>query len=118
MPYGRMAYDRLAGINFERMREYRLQRTKEAMDYFWQIDEAYVRGRYSLCRDLIAVLEDTSSGEAPLKSYLPQESYTDNGRFSPADRYQEIWDALCDTEKAVSQLPHGMAGHLRRPGFT
>ena len=31
MPYGRMAYDRLAGINFERMREYRLQRTKEAM---------------------------------------------------------------------------------------
>ena len=29
-----------------------------------------------------------------LKSYLPQESYTDNGRFSPADRYQEIWDAL------------------------
>ena len=71
-----------------------LERTKEAMDYFWQIDEAYVRGRYSLCRDLIAVLEDTSSGEAPLKSYLPQESYTDNGRFSPADRYQEIWDAL------------------------
>ena len=66
----------------------------KAMDYFWQIDEAYVRGRYSLCRDLIAVLEDTSSGEAPLKSYLPQESYTDNGRFSPADRYQEIWDAL------------------------
>ncbi len=42
-----------------------LERTKEAMDYFWQIDEAYVRGRYSLCRDLIAVLEDTSSGEAP-----------------------------------------------------
>ena len=71
-----------------------LERTMEAMDYFWQIDEAYVRGRYSLCRDLIAVLEDTSSGEAPLKSYLPQESYTDNGRFSPADRYQEIWDAL------------------------
>ena len=71
-----------------------LERTKEAMDYFWQIAEAYVRGRYSICRDLIAVLEDTSSGEAPLKSYLPQESYTDNGRFSPADRYQEIWDAL------------------------
>lgn len=22
---------------------------------------------------------------------------------------QEIWDALCDTEKAVSQLPHGHA---------
>ena len=50
-----------------------LERAKEAMDYFWQIDEAYVRGRYSLCRDLIAVLEDPSSGEAPLKRYLPQE---------------------------------------------
>ena len=31
MPHGRMAYDRLQGINFDRMRKYRLQRTKEAM---------------------------------------------------------------------------------------
>ena len=41
----------------------------------------------------------TSSSPAPypslrcsegLAAYLPQESVTDNGRFSPADRYAEI----------------------------
>ena len=26
--------------------------------------------------------------------YLPKESVTDNGRFSPYDRYQEIYEAL------------------------
>lgn len=64
-----------------------------AMDLFWQIDEAYVRGRYSLCLTLIAQMEDTTQGSA-LKESLPRESTTDNGRFSPADRYQEICDAL------------------------
>lgn len=66
-----------------------LARTSAAMDWFWQIDEAYVRGSYSLCRSLIGSLE-----EAGLKEFLPKESVTDNGRFSPYDRYQEIYDAL------------------------
>ena len=61
----------------------------EAMDWFWQIDEAYVLGRYSLCRELIQSLEDSGLSER-----LPQESTTDNGRFSPALRYQEIREAL------------------------
>ena len=65
------------------------EKTAQAMDWFWQIDEAYVLGRSSLCRSLIQELED-----AGLVSYLPQESITDNGRFSPAGRYQEIYDAL------------------------
>ena len=65
------------------------EKTGQAMDWFWQIDEAYVRGRYSLCRQLIESLE-----EANLKEWLPKESITDNGRFSPYDRYQEIYDAL------------------------
>lgn len=64
-----------------------------AMDLFWQIDEAYVRGRYSLCRELINQMEDVSAGSA-LKEYLPTESTTDTDRFSPAERYQEIYDAL------------------------
>lgn len=63
--------------------------TSQAMDYFWQIDEAYVRGRYSLCRQLITGLQ-----EQELAEYLPKESTTDNDRFSPADRYQEIYAAL------------------------
>lgn len=70
-----------------------LEKTQQAMDYFWQVDEAYVRGRYGLCRDLIQDLEDVSSG-SPLKDYLPAESATDTDRYSPAQRYQEIYDAL------------------------
>ena len=65
------------------------EKSVQAMDWFWQIDEAYVLGRYTLCRELIQELET-----AGLVSALPQESITDNGRFSPADRYQEIYDAL------------------------
>lgn len=74
--------------------EHVLEYTQEAMDWFWQINEAYVKGRYTLCRNLIQELEDSSDGKTPLKAYLPTESYTDNGRFSPAGRYQEIYDAL------------------------
>ena len=32
MPYGKTGTDRLEGINYERMRAYRLARTKEQMD--------------------------------------------------------------------------------------
>lgn len=65
------------------------EKASRAMDWFWQIDEAYVLGRYSLCRNLIQELQD-----AGLADSLPKESITDNGRFSPAGRYQEIYDAL------------------------
>ena len=58
--------------------------TAAALDWFWQIDEAYVKNRWSLCRSL---MQDMPEG---LADYLPQESVTDNGRFSPADRYAEI----------------------------
>lgn len=61
----------------------------KALDWFWQIDEAYVRGRYTKCRELIQSIED-----AGLVGYLPQESITDNGRFSPFHRYQEIKQKL------------------------
>lgn len=61
------------------------EKATQAMDWFWQINEAYVRGRYSLCRSLIKSLE-----EAGLQDSLPKESITDNERFSPADRYAEI----------------------------
>lgn len=65
------------------------EKALEAMDWFWQIDEAYVRGRNSLCRSLIQNLEGTGLAE-----YLPKESTTDNDRFAPYDRYQEIKKAL------------------------
>lgn len=63
-------------------------RTAEAMDWFWQIDEAYVRGKYSLCRSLIQDMGDLLAG------CLPEYSVTSNGRFSPAERYQEICEKV------------------------
>ena len=66
-----------------------LQKSNQAMDWFWQINEAYVRGRYNLCKELI-----TQLNSAGLTEYLPRISITANLRFSPYDRYQEIYDAL------------------------
>lgn len=65
-----------------------LEYTAQAMDWFWQINEAYVRGRSTLARQLIEQMG------TELPRYLPMESITDNERFSPYDRYQEIYDAL------------------------
>ena len=61
----------------------------QAMHWFWQIDEAYAKGKYALCRSLIESLDT-----AELTGYLPTESITDNGRFSPADRLAEIRDKV------------------------
>ncbi len=66
-----------------------LEDTARVMDLFWQIDEAYVLNRETRCRELIRILE--SEGLAPA---LPTVSTTDNGRFSPYDRYAEICEAL------------------------
>lgn len=61
----------------------------QALDWFWQVNEAYATGKYSKARSLIQEFETTG-----LVSYLPKESVTDNGRFSPADRYAEIVSSL------------------------
>ena len=65
-----------------------LTQASTALDWFWQINEAYVRGRYSLARSLIEEMGQE------LPESLPRESATDNDRFSPYDRYQEIYEAL------------------------
>jgi len=69
-----------------------LEDTVRAMDLFWQIDEAYVLNRDTRCRDLIRILESEELAPA-----LPTVSTTDNGRFSPYDRYAEICEALGET---------------------
>ena len=68
-----------------------LQKSNQAMDWFWQIDEAYVRGRYNVCRELIEKM--TAEG---LQDYLPLESSTNTDRFSPAHRLEEIQEKLGD----------------------
>lgn len=61
------------------------EKTAQAMHWFWQINDAFVRGRTALCRQLITSLE-----EGKLQDCLPKENITGTDRFSPYDRYQEI----------------------------
>lgn len=65
-----------------------LNLSTQALDWFWQINEAFVRERYTLTRELIEQMGPD------LVQYLPDVTVTHNGRFSPRDRYQEIYDAL------------------------
>lgn len=74
--------------------EYTLEQTCQALDYFWQLNEAYVLGRSSLCRELIGTMEDATGGRTPLKDYLPAESAAGTDRPSPAQRYEDICGAL------------------------
>lgn len=65
------------------------QRSGVAMQYFWQINEAYVRGRTTLCKQLITELEEWNFQNA-----LPKDNITGTDRFSPYDRYMEIRDKV------------------------
>ena len=65
------------------------EKALQAMDWFWQIDEAYVRGRYTVCKQLIDQM-----AQLGLDSYLPSESTTNTDRFSPAHRLEEIREKL------------------------
>lgn len=49
------------------------QRSAQALDWFWQVDEAYVRGKYTLCRTLMRHLEDTGDGD-PLRTTSPRRA--------------------------------------------
>ena len=60
-----------------------------AMSWFWQVDEAYTRGKKNLCRSLIAQME-----EKELVESLPKENATGNSRFAPYDRFMEIKEAV------------------------
>ncbi len=65
------------------------QQSLRAMQWFWQINDYYVRGSYRKARELIQTFEGLD-----LKDALPTENTTGTERFSPADRYREIYDAL------------------------
>ena len=66
-----------------------LGKAVEAMQWFWQIDDYYVHGSYRKARELINQFE-----EQGLKEALPAENTTGTECYSPAGRYQEIYDAL------------------------
>lgn len=72
-----------AGIETQVQEE---KKITQAMSWFWQINDASVRGRLNQCRALIASLE-----EAELVDFLPKENTTSEDFLSPADRYAEIY---------------------------
>lgn len=80
---------RTQNLNIEELQEEaaRQENALKAMDFFWQIDEAYALNRYNLCRTLIQEM-----GE--LSQYLPDWKATENNRYSPAKRFEEIYNAL------------------------
>ena len=69
----------------------------KAMDWFWQINEAYVRSRTDLCLELIESME-----KLDLVKHLPRESTTDTDRYAPYDRFMEIRNKLIPTEEEAS----------------
>ena len=65
--------------------EYQLERTREAMDWFWQLNEAYIREDAERCREILEIMN--GSQESPMSEYLPGDS-------AAAARFQEIQEAL------------------------
>lgn len=65
------------------------QKTEIALDWFWQVNEAFVLGKHTLAISLIEEMEALE-----LDDLLPLASATDNKRFSPAHRYAEIYREL------------------------
>ena len=63
--------------------QYRLEQAQEAMDWFWQLNEAYMLEDIPRCEEILA--EMTRNKEEPLSEYLSAMA---------ADRYAEILSAL------------------------
>lgn len=66
-----------------------MKKSTQAMDWFWQIDEAYAQKRYALAQELIEKFEATG-----LVELLPKLSSTGTDRLSPYERYAEIRDKV------------------------
>lgn len=75
--------------------EHLLEQTQTALDWFWQLNEAYLQEDLVRCR---ALLDGMYVNGSPLSDYLPPNS-------AAAERYQEILrtlDALEDAEAGAS----------------
>ena len=66
-----------------------LERTQEAMEWFWQLDEAFLQGVTDMCRIILETMNQNAA--SPMSDYFPQDSKT-------AERYQEILESLEEQE--------------------
>lgn len=63
--------------------EWMLEQTREAMEWFWQLNEAHLKGDPDTCRTILAAMEQNT--ESPLSGYLTELA---------AKRYHEIKAAV------------------------
>ncbi len=78
--------------------EHTLEQTREAMDWFWQLNEAYVLNDFVKCQEILDVMNENK--ETPLKEYLSPGS-------PAAARYQKIEEdiaALSEEENGSSNI--------------
>lgn len=67
-----------------------LEQTQEAMEWFWQLNEAHLSGDPDTCRTILAAMERNT--ESPLSGYLTELA---------AKRYQEIKAAVEEAEASA-----------------
>lgn len=60
-----------------------------ALDYFWQITEAFTLGKEDIVLEYVEMMESSQ-----LVQFLPQKNQSDTGALSPAERYAEILGTL------------------------
>lgn len=65
------------------------EKQTEALAWFWELNDAYLRGRLNVCKSIISSME-----EAGMVEFLPEENTTGQDYLSPAERYQEIYDII------------------------
>lgn len=76
--------------------EEKLSRTVTAMNWFCQLNEAYILEEPETCRTILEKLEENR--EAPLYESLPKESDGIEGsQTAPYDRYLEIRSAMAES---------------------
>ncbi len=63
--------------------EYTLERTREAMEWFWQLDEAYLKEDLETCASILDTMGENA--ESPMSEYLSPLA---------AERYREICAAV------------------------
>lgn len=63
--------------------EYDLDRTQEAMDWFWRLNEAYLGNDFEMCGAILKTMEQDAAG--PMRDYLTELTL---------NRYREIKEAV------------------------
>lgn len=70
--------------------EHKLERTEEAMEWFWQLDEAYLKSNFEMCKTILEKMEQNK--ESPMSTYLTPLT---------SERYKQLKEAIEAPEEAA-----------------